>query len=49
MTTPLTHRWWFWTALGVGAIAIAGGALAYLGSGQTSALPTGTLGTLDRR
>jgi tetratricopeptide (TPR) repeat protein len=48
-TTPLTHRWWFWTALGVGTIAIAGGALAYLGSGQTSALPTGTLGTLDRR
>jgi tetratricopeptide (TPR) repeat protein len=47
---PTTHRWWLWTAIGVGALAIAGGTIAYYASGQTIAVPpTGTVGTLDRR
>jgi tetratricopeptide (TPR) repeat protein len=47
---PLTHRWWFWTALGAGAVVLAGGALAYFGSGETkTVLPGGTIGILDRR
>jgi tetratricopeptide (TPR) repeat protein len=46
---PLTHRWWFWTALGAGAIVLAGGALAYHASGQGPAFQSGTVGVLDRR
>ena len=47
---PLTRRWWFWTAVGAGVLAIAGGTVAYYASGQTTVVPpTGTVGTLDRR
>ncbi len=46
---PLTHRWWFWTALGAGAIVLAGGALAYYASGQGATFQAGTVGVLDRR
>lgn len=45
----ITRKWWFWTAIGVGALALAGG-VAYLVSGQTTTvLPMGSVGTLDRR
>ena len=48
--TPITSRWWFWTAVGAGALAVAGGAFMYSRSGDTmTVLPGGTLGTLDRR
>jgi tetratricopeptide (TPR) repeat protein len=46
---PLTHRWWFWTTLGAGAIILAGGALAYYASGQGPTFQSGTVGVLDRR
>ncbi|HEX2659220.1 MAG TPA: tetratricopeptide repeat protein [Polyangia bacterium] len=47
---PVTEKWWFWTALGVGVLAIAGGTLAYYATGSTSMVPPGgTIGTLDRR
>jgi tetratricopeptide (TPR) repeat protein len=47
---PVTRRWWFWTAIGVGALAIAGGTIAYYASGQTTVVPpSGSVGTLDRR
>jgi tetratricopeptide (TPR) repeat protein len=47
---PITRRWWFWTAIGAGVVAIAGGSIAYYASGQTSVVPpSGTVGTLDRR
>jgi tetratricopeptide (TPR) repeat protein len=47
---PITRRWWFWTALGAGVLALAGGTVAYYASGQTTVVPpTGTVGTLDRR
>ncbi|MBC8133747.1 MAG: tetratricopeptide repeat protein [Deltaproteobacteria bacterium] len=47
---PLTRKWWFWTAIGVGAVALVGGSIAYYGTGPTTTvLPGGTLGTLDRR
>jgi tetratricopeptide (TPR) repeat protein len=47
---PLTRRWWFWTAIGAGVVALAGGSIAYYASGQTSVVPpSGTVGTLDRR
>ncbi|MEP6652414.1 MAG: tetratricopeptide repeat protein [Myxococcales bacterium] len=46
----ITRKWWFWTAVGVGALAVAGGVVAYLVSGQTTTvLPMGSVGTLDRR
>jgi tetratricopeptide (TPR) repeat protein len=45
---PLTQKWWFWTALGVGALAIAVGAIAFAGSVDTVP-PAGSVGTLDRR
>ena len=31
---PLTRRWWFWTAVGAGVLALAGGTVAYYASGQ---------------
>lgn len=47
---PLTRKWWFWTALGAGALAIAGGTIAYYATGHTTLVtPMGSLGTLDRR
>ena len=47
---PLTRRWWLWTAVGVGVLALAGGTVAYYASGETTVVPpTGTVGTLDRR
>jgi tetratricopeptide (TPR) repeat protein len=46
--TPVTHRWWFWTAI-VGT-AVAAGAVAYYATGETRLVaPTGTVGTLDWR
>jgi tetratricopeptide (TPR) repeat protein len=47
--TPLTHRWWFWTALAAGAIVLAGGTLAYYASEPSAAFQPGSLGFLDRR
>jgi tetratricopeptide (TPR) repeat protein len=44
--TVLT-RWWFWTAVGVAAVA-AGGAI-YLDAQRERVLPAGTLGTHDQR
>lgn len=43
----LYEKWWFWTAVGVVAVAAAGTAI-YLGTRDT-VLPEGTLGTLDER
>lgn len=40
--------WWFWTAVGVAAVAAGGGAL-YLDSRRDSVLPAGSLGTHDQR
>jgi len=46
---PLTHRWWFWTAV-VGATVIAAGAAAYYTTGDPRLVaPSGSIGTLDRR
>jgi tetratricopeptide (TPR) repeat protein len=45
---PLTQKWWFWTAVGVGVLAIAAGAVAIVGSADT-VLPAGSVGTLDGR
>ena len=46
----ITTKWWFWTALGAGVLAVAGGTLAYYATGTTTTVPpSGTLGTLDRR
>jgi tetratricopeptide (TPR) repeat protein len=45
---PVTQRWWFWTAVGVGVLAIAVGAFAIVGSADTVP-PAGSVGTLDRR
>jgi tetratricopeptide (TPR) repeat protein len=48
--TPLTRKWWFWTVLGAGAVAIAGGTIAYYATGHTTSVPpTGSAGILDRR
>ncbi len=48
--TPITKKWWFWTAIGAGLLAITGGTLAYYGSGDTTIVqPSGSVGTLDRR
>jgi hypothetical protein len=45
----ITEKWWFWTALGAGAL-VAGGTVAYYATGTTTTvMPSGTLGTLDRR
>jgi tetratricopeptide (TPR) repeat protein len=46
--TPVTHRWWFWTAI-VGT-ALAAGAAAYYATGDPKLVaPSGSIGTLDRR
>jgi tetratricopeptide (TPR) repeat protein len=46
--TPVTHRWWFWTAI-VGT-ALAAGAVAYYATGDPRLMaPSGSVGTLDRR
>lgn len=41
-------RWWFWTAVGVAAVA-AGGTAYYLNASDSSALPARSLGTVDAR
>jgi len=46
--TPLTQRWWFWTAIGAGAVALVTGIVLLSRSGET-VLPSGSVGTLDRR
>jgi len=46
--TPLTQKWWFWTAIGVGAGALVTGIVLLSGSGDTVP-PSGSVGTLDRR
>lgn len=46
---PLYGKWWFWTAIGVGA-AVATGAAIYYGTAPTTTVPpSGSAGTLDRR
>lgn len=45
---PLIQKWWFWTAVGVGVLAIAAGTIAIAGSADTVP-PSGSVGTLDRR
>jgi len=46
-STPLTHRWWFWTAI---AGVLAAGAAAYYVSGDPRLVaPTGTVGTVNGR
>jgi len=46
--TPVTHRWWFWTAI-VGT-ALAAGAFAYYETGDPRVVaPTGSVGRLDWR
>ena len=48
--TPVTERWWFWTAIGAGVLAVVGGTVAYYATGTTKMVPPdGTIGTLDRR
>ena len=42
------RRWWFWTAVGVAAVA-AGGTAFYLNSSSDPALPDRSLGTVDAR
>lgn len=44
---PLVKRWWFWTALGVGAAALAVGLGAGLSGRTEKEPPTGTLGIYD--
>lgn len=45
---PVTHRWWFWTAI-VGT-AVAASAVAYYATGDPRLVaPSGSVGTLDRR
>lgn len=47
---PITRKWWFWTALGVGAAGLAAGVLTYYATAPTTTvLPGGSVGTLDRR
>jgi tetratricopeptide (TPR) repeat protein len=47
---PVTRRWWFWTAIGAGALVLATGAIALFGTGDTRTVPpSGSVGTLDRR
>lgn len=46
---PLTRKWWFWTAVGAGALAVAGGVFALYSAGGNSELPDNSVGTLDRR
>jgi tetratricopeptide (TPR) repeat protein len=48
-SSSILHRWWFWTAIGVGVAAATAGTLIYLGAQEDSGLPAGTLGTLDGR
>jgi tetratricopeptide (TPR) repeat protein len=46
--TPVTHRWWFWTAI-VGT-ALAAGAVAYYTTGDPRLVaPSGSVGRLDWR
>jgi tetratricopeptide (TPR) repeat protein len=46
--TPVTHRWWFWTAI-VGT-ALAAGAAAYYATGDPRLVaPSGSVGKLDWR
>ncbi len=48
-STPFYKTWWFWTIVG-GVVIGAGSGTAYaLTSGDTTVLPTGSLGTFDRR
>jgi hypothetical protein len=51
-SSAVYEKWWFWTAISAGvavvAAAVAGGVIA-ADSGSSTALPSGTLGTLDRR
>jgi len=42
------QRWWFWTAVGVAAVA-AGGTAYYMSASDSSALPARSLGTVDAR
>lgn len=43
------HRWWFWTAIGVGVAAATVGTLVYVNAQDDGGLPSGSLGTLDDR
>lgn len=50
-TTPIHKKGWFWGALGGGAAAVAGAVVlgVLLGAKAPTILPSGSLGTLDRR
>jgi len=48
-STPFYKSWWFWTIVGVAVAGAAGGTAYYLTSGTETVLPSGSLGTLDRR
>jgi len=49
---PVWETWWFWTAIGGGAVAVAGAITAGVllsDPGTREVMPSGSLGTLDRR
>jgi tetratricopeptide (TPR) repeat protein len=45
---PVYKKWWFWAAVGSGALA-AGGTAYYLSGSTSEVPPNGSLGGLDRR
>jgi hypothetical protein len=46
---PVYTKWWFWTIIGVAAAGGATAAIVATQSGDEVVLPSGTVGTLDRR
>lgn len=44
-TTPITHRWWLWTAVGVAVVAAAGVTYAVVHDPGPATLPAVTCGT----
>ncbi len=47
--SPFYKTWWFWTIVGGVAAAAAGGTIYAATSDKTTVLPSGSLGTWDRR
>ncbi len=49
-STPFYKTWWFWTIVSGAAAAVAGGTIYAVSSGdERTVLPSGELGTFDRR